>query len=470
MSPKPKRKQQQPKNVLTLKQAIEYIDKSELADNTKEVYRRNITDLVFFAHGGFNSNDEITHAMTNKELQAHYDDENIAPLLTDFDKTVDIIQNKRVNRKTPGKPLSINTTKGYYLAIIHLARKGGCLNLPADTLKKYEDKHNTQKASSKAARDKSALRPFNIKYPDVNWDWLQRAFSEWLKKTPFTNTTTGRSSLRTACLMGLYMEIIPRRVQDYYTLQYYSKLPSEQEMKGRNILLLNRDTARLYLDDFKTRLLARKRGTKERKEVLPTFVKDLPPVLASRFRDYVSKAELVDNAGKPKPKKPTYIFHIENAEQSDLYAEKGFSAQVSKAIKRVFKLEGTVNDIRHEWQNWIGSNLQVFTQEDLQQMAYEFGDKSRDTSLGYRTIKNIAPTKTEKVALVREYGEAVQMAIRDAEEGGSVDGGDGGGVEKGDEMVSPIARAEVVGDDIYAEFGRVFGRLLERALLNVMGK
>jgi hypothetical protein len=45
----------------------------------------------------------------------------------------------------------------------------------------------------------------------------------------FTNTKKGRTDLKMAVLVGFYILQRPRRVQDYATLQYYSKLPSEAD-------------------------------------------------------------------------------------------------------------------------------------------------------------------------------------------------------------------------------------------------
>jgi hypothetical protein len=108
-------------------------------------------------------------------------------------------------------------------------------------------------------------------------------YNNFVDTHAFTKTKKGLKDLRVATLIGFYILQRPRRL-DYRLLQYYSKKPSEEEFKDRNILY--NDDGKLYvsLDVFKTRYRV-SGGSTEKKELLPRYIKELNPKLASLLRD-----------------------------------------------------------------------------------------------------------------------------------------------------------------------------------------
>jgi hypothetical protein len=55
--------------------------------------------------------------MNKSELLEHYKDINLYPLLNDFDKVNDIIENKIISSRS-NQPIAIDTKKQYVLSII----------------------------------------------------------------------------------------------------------------------------------------------------------------------------------------------------------------------------------------------------------------------------------------------------------------------------------------------------------------
>ena len=104
---------------------------------------------------------------------------------------------------------------------------------------------------------------------------------------------SGRKSLRIACIVGLYIIQRPRRSEDYNSLQYFSKKPTETEAKDRNILYNDKGKLYLSIDLFKTRW--RTQGaSKERKQQLPRYIKEVNSFLASLLKDYIKKWDIKD--------------------------------------------------------------------------------------------------------------------------------------------------------------------------------
>ena len=379
----PKQNPPPPKKV-TLGEAIECIDSLPNAEGSKNIWRNNIISLgVYLVPAEEREADYMN--LTFKELAEKYKDINILPLIEDFDRTLDIIEGDIVN-KTNGQSISFETKKQFLYCLLVLIGKNGVIKLDDETIKKYRDKKVEYDIASQNNRKTPALKGAMVKYPTLTWELFKIEFEQFLNETAFTNTDKGRKDLRQACIIGLYLLQTPRRVEDYASLQLYTTLPSEKEQVGKNILLLGKENATIYIDKFKTRWRVNK-GSKVPKEVMPRFVKELPPRLTSLFRDYIKKSSVTDMSKLKKgDKSQHYVFYKESGKTTDGYDSHAFSKLVSTSMKSVFKKTGlSVNTFRHVFEDFIGRHLQEYNELQLEQLAREFGDKSLITMLSYRT-------------------------------------------------------------------------------------
>ena len=368
---------------VTLGDAIKCIDDLPNASGSKDIWRSNIISLAVYSLPADERGTDYFN-LKYTELAEKYKDINILPLIEDFDRTVDIIEGDIVN-KTNGEAISFETKKQYFYAILTLIGKNGVIKLDDETIKMYTDKKVEYDIASHNNRKTTTPKGAVAKYPDLTWELFKIEFEKFLTETPFTNTAKGRKDLRMACIIGLYLLQTPRRVEDYAPLQLYTTLPSETEQKGKNILLLEKDKATIYIDKFKTRWRV-KRGSKEPNEVMPRFVKELPPRLTSLFRDYIKKSSVTDMSKLKKgDKSQHYVFYKENGKTTDGYDSHSFSKLVATSLKTVFKKGGlSVNTIRHVFEDFIVRHLPEYNELQLEQLANEFGDKSLITMLRYR--------------------------------------------------------------------------------------
>lgn len=367
---------------VTLEQAIKSIDNLPNASGSKDIWRNNIISLAVYSLPADKRGTDYFN-LKYAELAEKYKDINILPLIEDYERTMDIIEIDIVN-KTNGEALAFETRKQYMYMLLMLIGKNGVVKLDGETTKKYTTKKEEYDILSKENRATNVPKAGVGKYPEMTWEMFKMLFNQYLTETAFTNTVKGKKDIRQAVVAGLYLLQIPRRVEDYATLQLYSTLPSEKEREGKNILLLGKDKATIYIDKFKTRWITSKNGTK--KEVLPTFVKELPSKLTSLFKDYIVKYSVTDMSKlKKTDKNQHFVFYKENGKTTDGYDSHSFSKLVATTLKAIFKKGGlSVNTIRHVFQDFIIKHMTEYNDLQLKTIAHEFGDRNPLTMLGYR--------------------------------------------------------------------------------------
>jgi len=400
---------------VTLEDAIKCIDNLPNAQGSKDIWRNNIISLAVYSLPPDERGADYMN-LTYKELAEKYKDINILPLIEDYDKTVDMIEGEVIN-KTNGQAISFETKKQFFYGILTLIGRNGVIKLDDEIIKKYTDKKVEYDIASHNNRKTTTPKGAVAKYPELTWELFKIEFEQYLSETAFTNTAKGRKDLRQACIIGLYLLQTPRRCEDYASLQLYTTLPSEAEQKGKNILLLEKDKATIYIDKFKTRWRVNK-GSKEPKEVMPRFVKELPPRLTSLFRDYIKKSSVTDMSKLKKGDKTQhYVFFKEDKPTTDGYDANGFSKLAIATLKSVFKRGGlSVNTIRHVFEDFLVRHLPEYNELQLEQLANEFGDKSLITMLRYRA-SNQANRDLEPQEIVQNI-EDRNMAQLEALAGG----------------------------------------------------
>jgi hypothetical protein len=463
-----------PPNEVTLEQAIKCIDALPNAQGSKDIWTNNITSLAIFSLPAAKREADYMN-LTFKELADKYKDINILPLIEDFDRTVDIIEGEIIN-KVNGEAVGFETKKQYFYAILVLVGRNGVIKLDDETIKQYTDKKVEYDVASINNRKTPAPKGAMVKYPTLTWELFKIEFEQFLNETAFTNTDKGRKDLRQACIIGLYLLQAPRRVEDYASLQLYTTLPSEKEQEGKNILLLGKENATIYIDKFKTRWRVNK-GSKVPKEVMPRFVKELPPRLTSLFRDYIKKSSVTDMSKLKKgDKSQHYVFYKESGKTTDGYDAHAFSKLVSTSMKSVFKKTGlSVNTFRHVFEDFIGRHLQEYNELQLEQLAHEFGDKSLITMLRYRT-PNQANRDLEPFQDIVQNIEERNMAQLEALAAGLYeDQASEGSIGTGEDpqVVSPQVqqnRNPVHIDELYRQYGETMFKLkmIEQDIQNAL--
>jgi hypothetical protein len=436
-----------PPKKVTLEEAIKCIDDLPNAEGSKNIWRNNIISLgVYFVPVEERGYDYFN--LNYKELGEKYKDTDILPLIEDYDRTVDIIEGEIIN-KVNGEAIGFETKKQYFYAILVLIGKNGVIKLDTEKIKQYTDKKVEYDIASHNNRKTTTPKGAVAKHPELTWERFKLDFEQFLSETAFTNTDKGRRDLRQACIIGLYLLQTPRRVEDYATLQLYTTLPSKKEQEGKNILLLGKDKATIYIDKFKNRWKVYK-GKEVPKEVMPRYVKELPPRLTSLFRDYIKKSSVTDMSKLKKgDKSQHYVFYKESGKTTDGYDPHAFSKVVSTSMKSVFKKTGlSVNTFRHVFEDFIVRNLPEYNELQLEQLAHEFGDKLVSTMLRYRH-SNQANRDLDPFQEIGQAIEARNIAQLEALAGGlyedqASEGSIGAGEDP--EVVSPPIVQEVQPD------------------------
>ena len=220
----------------------------------------------------------------------------------------------------------------------------------------------------------------------------------------------------------------------------FSKLPKEEDRKGRNILHIQNGKATIYLDVFKTR--HRVKNNKE-KDLMPAYIKELPAKLTELLIDYIKKAGIKDNSKRTrqevKDNVQFYVFHVEKENQTVKYQKSGFSRAISAAMKEVYdKKDLSTNTLRHAFNTWVAEHLEEFTDQQLQQISIDVGDTPRmmPTNLRYRIAqqgnKGLDVTEIQDAVHDNEYARKVMQ-------GGMEEAASVGNVEQQDmeEVISP---------------------------------
>ena len=395
--------------IFTLKEGIDYINTLKNADNSKKNWIDALTTLVHYNEAG----DQAFHATTTKKEQAEqYADINISPIINDFDKVVEIVETKILSSRSRTN-IAIDTQKQYYLAIVRLTQKGSILQLEKELKGKYNDKLQDIEQLSNKLRNKNEPKRGNKENPEFLWTTALKEYEEFLTTHSFTNTGKGRKDLRSASIAGLYVLQRPRRVTDYALLQYYSKKPTDKENEGKNIIYAEGDKLMLSIDVFKTRWRV-SGASKVKKELLPRYIKEVTPRLASILKDYIKKWNVKDMSkltpAEKKAKKNFYVFYKETQTSADAYDEGSFSKVISNCFKQIFKRNGlSVNTFRHMFNSWIAFHLNEFTDAQLQEISIDVGDTARQmpTHLRYRIAeqRNKDMDKTQIEGDIHNYDE-----------------------------------------------------------------
>jgi hypothetical protein len=172
--------------------------------------------------------------MQKTELYDKYKNVDIIPLINDFEKVVDIVDNKLLSSVLK-QPIALDTIKQYYLSIIRLTQKKSPIQIDKKLREKYMDQLSEIESESNKQRNKNEPKRAVATYPNFSWFDAETEFKEYVTTHSFTNTIKGRKELRIACIVGLYVIMRPRRAEDYNSLQFFSKKPNEIEAKDRNI-------------------------------------------------------------------------------------------------------------------------------------------------------------------------------------------------------------------------------------------
>jgi len=476
-SKKTKKTTQKKEMTFTLKEGIEYINSLANAPSSKLNWTSALSTLVHY------NEDENPYPtdMTKKELAEKYADINIVPLLNDFDKVVEIIE-KQIKSTRDGNNIAIDSMKQYFLAIVRLIQRGSPLSLSKELSGKYNAKVIEFDALSNKQRNTNEAKKANLEYPDFTWSVVQKEYEDYVTSHAFTNTMKGKKDVRNACIVGLYVLQRPRRVADYSSLQWFSKKPTDKESDGRNILYIDDGEMYVSIDRFKTRFRVTG-ASKQRKELLPRYIKKVNSKLVDLFKKYIKIWNIKDMSkltnDERRQGKEYYIFHQETKTHEDMYDENSFSKVISNCFKAVFNgRKGlTVNTLRHAFNTWISDNITQFSDAQLMEIAVDVGDsaKSLPTNLRYRIAnqENAGMEKTQIEDMLHddEYAKNVMMA--GAEEGGSI-----GNVEQQEtsnddnEVISP-APVNVDNDssldELYMQLGKAYMEI-ERVKLLICKK
>lgn len=422
----------------TLEDAHKYFDTLPNAEKSKQIWKSQMTNLVVYAEG-----DEAS-PLTTKEFFEKHKGVDMVALIADYEKVMDIIENK-IKSKTTDQPIALDTRRQYISGIVRLTQKSSPLKIAPTTRSLYISKERAYHGESNDRRDESEPTKGNLLNPELTWTRMREDYENWVAAQPFTNTEKGRKDLKTAIVAGLYILHKPRRVADYATLQVYSKLPQKKDRETKNILHIEKDKMTFYINVFKTRWTTRG-GAKKRTELMPEYIKEVKPQLASLFKDYIKKADIKDMSKRTpaevRSKEQFYIFaeprtELADAKKEDADVKKidnAFSKTAVLAFKAVFmkpngtKREGvSVNTIRHAWNTWRVSHFNEFSIKQHRDWQIEVGDtpKQYPTADRYmiRNQDNVGLTKSEVVEAIedQEYAKGLMEAAAEGE--GSVMGG-----------------------------------------------
>jgi hypothetical protein len=436
----------------TLSQAIDVINSLANAPNTKKIWRSAMATLAHYDYEGENA---FNVDLKKDDMILKYQDMNILPLITDFEKVEKIVDTK-IKSSKDGADIAVDTRKSYYGAILKVTNPQSPIQLSKEIHDKYADKIKEIEKISNDKRNENAPIRANLLYPNFTWLEAVNEYEKYITEHAFTNTGKGRKELRIACMVGLYILQRPRRVQDYCTLQWFSRKPAPQDFEGRNILYADGENLVLSIDKFKTRYRVAGNST-ERKELLPRYVKIVNPKLADLFRDYIKKAKIKDMTKLTTPQRRAnvnyYIFVKENDDNHmSPYDDNSFSKVLAAAFKYVFdKNKLSVNTFRHLFNTYIMDNASMFNDKKMQEISLDVGDTPRQmaTNIRYRVANQAVAqmAKTEIDGIIADNDYAKNLMIANAEEEGSVGNvGDGGNVADvvdvvdADEVVSPAPR------------------------------
>ena len=410
--------------VFTLQQAKDYLYSRNHAEASKALWMNCIITLTHY-YKTIDSSHVTT--LTKAELYEKYENINIYPLITDADKVIDLVMNK-IENSTNGKDIALETKKTYIASVQRITDPGG-LKLTKEAHEIYQKKFDEIAKESADIRNLNAPKAGNAKHPDFTWITAVTEYNQFLTEASFTNTKVGKKNLRAAIGVGFYVFMRPRRVQDFASLMYYSKRPSDRELEGINIIYGDGDKMFMSIDKFKTRFRTTGR-TNKKKEVLPRFEKELNPRLAELLKDYIKKDNIPDMSKLTTTQKRAgvaYYILSKDEEHKEGYDDNSYSKLLSGFMKHIFKRNGlSVNTMRHAYNTFIMDNANMFNDKRMREISIEVGDKPRDmpTNTRYRTVApelaDIEKSVLEGIIVDNDY--AKKLMEGNAEQAGSIQG------------------------------------------------
>lgn len=469
-------KKQKKEMAFTLKNVIDYLQSLANAKNSIRNWVDALSTLVYYSE----NEEPFPILLTKSEMADKYADIDMSKLIKDFDKVVDIVETQ-IKSSRDGQAIKVDTVKQYYLAVVRATQQGSPFQIPKELRNKYNDKLKEFGDLSNKQRDLNQPKKANLAHPDFTWNVVQKEYDDYVTSKPFTNTAKGKKELRIACAVGMYVLQRPRRVADYSSLQFFSKKPNEREADGRNILYIDDGKFYFSIDKFKTR--TRVAGaSKQAKEVLPRYIKEVNPRLADLFKKYLKLFNIKDmsklTTEEKRQSKEYYIFFQEGKTQEDGYDDNSFSKFLSTCFKAVFNgRKGiTVNSFRHVFNTWISEHIQEFTDSQLREIAIDVGDSPRSlpTNLRYRIAnqnnKDMEKTQIEEMLVDDDYARNVMMA--DVGENASVGNVEQQETPNDDEVVSPSPvnfTSDASLDELYKQLGKAYMEV-ERIKLLIANK
>lgn len=414
----------------TLNDALEFIDtKLKNPQSTKDLYKRCLITFTRYAERIDEDDEDLE--LTLEEIQDIYGEVNLVEPLSDFDRTKFVVEEEIRNQRT-GEQIAIDTIKQYYSSFMALfTRENGRLILGKEIEKQYDERLKYWNNESNNKRRLLIPKKYAEEDPSFTWEVMEQEYAEFIDTKKFSNTEQGKKDLRNAVAVGMYVLQRPRRVLDYYKLQFFSKKPSEKEQQDRSIVWLRKEEGKLkgtfYIDKFKIRTMVRKNTTKE---VLPRYIKDINDRLAELLQRYITYFQIKDMSkltAEEKRRGKNYYLFYPNDDQSVPYSKAGgFGKVVGNAMKKIFKNRKglSVNAFRHNFNDWVSRNLKDFNDEKLKQIAIDVGDTFKDlpTNLRYRfaTVENQDKAVSQIEEQIRDDYYAKKLYEADAEEQGSV--------------------------------------------------
>ena len=460
------------KSSFTLAKCVEVIRLLPNPDTSQDVWVNALTTLAVFAQP---KPDELKHE-TQEEVRNILKDYDIGKLVRDYDKTVDIIDNKVRNRAN-GEEVSPHTIKPIYDVITKLiGNKKGQIDCVQGLRKKYIDKKIEWDEKGMETRRLNIAKGGNAKNPSFTWEQAEERLNRYVDTQPMGDTGEGKHRLRCAVIVGFYIFQRPRREQDYNCLRLYKKLPTNYP-EGENILIMDKDKATMYIDKFKTRWITTKSG--KSKEQMERYVKELNPKLVSLLKTYIKFFDIKDKdvlffKGNPKDKKEVWdkavkakgiLYNPENGK------DKGFAYLAQRAFLEVLGVKDfTINSVRHIFNTFIDRHSNEYNLAQRRQISIDVGDTPRDgaSNIGYviTNPENRDKDITEIQGEVLDKIRAREQADLEAEEEGSV--GDINEVQQPtkhvelDRRIQDLASAGAVIDAFYTLMRPVLIDLINR--------
>lgn len=431
------------KSQFTLEKVVEMISNlDKFAENSRQIWKDKLIILAIYAQPNYEEYNDNTCEEAYERLK-HFD---MGKLLRDVDNVIDLVEKKIKNRSSnDDKPIAPETKKQYYNAVVKLLGKHK-IEVKADIKQKYNDKIVEKGVENDDIRDENREYPVLKEHPDFTWEVAKEKFMNYIDTNRLNNTGAGKERLRWAVMLGLYMlQEAPRRAKDYQLLQYYDKKPKDTDMHMKNILVMEKKKATLYIDDYKTR---RRKG----KDALDRFEAELEPKLFSLMKDYVKFFDI---------KNGDYVFHPLEQIKTRALTPKGYSNALERAMFKIFGIEGLtgVNVLRHVFQTWIRRHANEFNDKQIKRTFFAFGD-SPYVPQGFRYAMTNPQNRGKEAEVVQqellEKQKAKDMAQDEAQSQGSV----GDGEEQPE--IAHISNDDVIIENVVSAIRVFLKRVLEK--------